>query len=184
MQYTFTFRRTTGLLFLAGLAVCFALTFLAGWVVGLNTQVSALVADTMAASSEDPPRDQWRASAPADSVTGRNNESLSDRTALPGSGLADSPDTAADAQDPSASPEPAYALQIGAYADSSSAQRMVRRVQADDRSARVRIKREGGRTLYQVQVGPYERRRRAVQHVDSVRTYTGNAFVVQIRPTP
>ena len=98
MQYTFALRRTTGLLLLAGLAVCFALTFLVGWVVGLNPQVSTPV--------------------------------------------------------------------------------------ADGRTVRVRAEREGSRTLYQVQVGPYERRRRAVQHVDSVRTYTGNALVVQIRPTP
>jgi cell division septation protein DedD len=185
MQYTFTLRRNTGLLLLAGLAVCFALTFLAGWVVGLSTQVSALPADTTAtSSSEDPPREQGAAGASVDSVTARNDEASPSRPSPPADDSGKSRAAAPDAEEASAPPEPAFALQIGAFTDSSNAHRVARRVQADGRAVRVRVQQAGARTLHQVQVGRYERRRRAARHVDSVRAYTGNALVVRARSTP
>lgn len=186
MQYTFTLRRETGLALLAGLAVCFVLMFLAGWIVGMETQVARALADTTTVSERpkerrssamDEPLLQRRTSADTAATPSRQptgSPPVPEARAASGEGERESSDRA-DAQQ-------GFTIQIGAFADSSTAHRLARRVRSDGHSGRVHVEVGGPEPLYHVWVGAYSERASAMRRVQSMRTYTGGAFVTRATP--
>ena len=192
MEYTFTVRRSTGLALLAGLAVCFGLVFLAGWMVGLNSQMAQLAADTTAASTQESA--EMRTSSPQENVASPPPDTM---TPAEGDPSADaeapapddaSPDTTAPASassstDARPTETAPFALQIGGFSDRANAQQVARRVRADGETAVVRSEQWEGRTLHTVLVGRYDTRAAATRRTDAMDDYTGNAFVVRVQET-
>jgi DedD protein len=192
MEYTFTVRRSTGLALLAGLAVCFGLVFLAGWMVGLNSQMAQLATDTTAASTQESA--EMRTSSPQENVASPPPDTMrtaeGDPSADAGTPDPDdaSPDTTAPAPASSSTDaRPAetapFALQIGGFSDRANAQQVARRVRADGETVVVRSEQREGRTLHTVLVGRYDTRAAATRRTDAMDDYTGNAFVVRVQET-
>jgi len=194
MEYTFTVRRSTGLALLAGLAVCFGLVFLAGWMVGLNSQVAQLATDTTAASTQESAEMRTSSSPerapsstpspPPDTMrTAEGDPSADAGTPDPDDA---SPDTTAPAS-ASSDARPAetapFALQIGGFSDRANAQQVAKRVRADGETVVVRSEQREGRTLHTVLVGRYDTRAAATRRTDAMDDYTGNAFVVRVQET-
>ncbi len=202
MTYTFSLHRRTGIALASGLALCFGLVFVAGWVAGVNSQVAQLVADTTGAPAKREVLDSQPRSSPL-----APDSTWVGGTAAPGSGAVakqpqgeakpqrqggqtekqggvsapDSRHEAGEALPNSGDASAHWAIQIGGYTDRAGARRVAARVEADGRPVRLRVEEREADTLYRVWVGRYATRAAASQRVDAVADYTGNAFVTRVR---
>jgi len=205
MTYTFSLHRRTGIALASGLALCFGLVFVAGWVAGVNSQVAQLVADTTGAPAEREVLDSQPRSSPL-----APDSTWVGGTAAPGSGAVgkqpqgeakpqrqggqteeqggvSAPDSRHEAGEalPDSGDAPAHwTIQIGGYTDRAGARRVAARVEADGRPVRIRVEGREADTLYRVWVGQYRSEASAARRVEALSRYTGSAFATRTDERP